>query len=30
MWTGGTGGDIYRVTPDGSGKLAFPFETDIK
>jgi hypothetical protein len=30
IWTGGTGGDIYRITEDGSDKLAFPFEPAIK
>jgi IPT/TIG domain-containing protein len=29
LWTGGTGGDIYRITPDGSDKLAFTFEPEI-
>jgi hypothetical protein len=29
IWTGGQGGDVYRITEDGSDKLAFPFEPEI-
>lgn len=29
LWTGGLGGKIYRISPDGSDKKSFQFEPDI-
>lgn len=30
IWVGGSGGNIYRITPDESDQKAFPFEPEIQ
>jgi hypothetical protein len=30
IWTGGVGGDVYRITEDASDKKPFPFEPEVK